>query len=155
MIKRFFAIYCLTISCLFVSAQTEVELQMYNAGSQTFTVSDAGKIYFDNGYMLVDEGNGIPYSFLLSDIKKVMFEHTTSVETLETPNIRIYPNPATNYLIISSEQNTVIPYQIFALDGRLVLSGGAHSEEPIAISSLAKGLYLLKIDGKTFKISKL
>ena len=155
MAKRFFAILCLTIICLFSFAQTEVKLQMRDSGSHTLTVSDAGKIYFDNGYMLVDEGNGIPYSFLLSDIKKVMFDHITSVETLETPNIRIYPNPATNYLKISSEQNTAIPYQIFALDGRLVLSGSAHSEEPIAISSLAKGLYLLKIDGKTFKISKL
>lgn len=155
MIKRIFAIYCLTITCLVASAQTEVNLQFYNSGDQTFTVSDAGKIYFDNGYMLVDEGNGIPYSFLLSDIQKVIFNHITSVETLETPNLCIYPNPATNYLIISSEQHTDMPYQIYALDGRLVLSGSAHSEEPISVSSLAKGLYLLKIDGKTFKISKL
>ena len=155
MTKNIFVFFCLTITCALSYAQTEVELQMHNAGTQTFTVSDAGKIYFDNGYLLVDEGNGIPYSFPLSDIKKMLFDHITSVETIETSNIRIYPNPVSNLLKISSEQNTDIPYQIYAMDGRLVMSGTAHSDEPVSVVSLAPGLYMLKIDGKTFKISKL
>jgi len=152
--KTFCVFFLLSIIWL-GHAQTDVEIQFFNSGTQTFTVSDAGKIYFDNGFMLVDEGNGIPYSFPIPDIKKVMFDHITSVETLETSDIRIYPNPVTNYLRISSEHYTDIPYQIYALDGRLVLAGTAHSEESISMNNLSKGLYLLKIDGKTFKISKL
>lgn len=152
--KTFCVLFLLSIIWL-GHAQTDVEIQFFNSGTQTFTVSDAGKIYFDNGYMLIDEGNGIPYSFPIPDIKKVMFDHITSVEILETSDIRIYPNPVTNYLRISSEHNTDIPYQIYALDGRLVLAGTAHSEESISMNNLSKGLYLLKIDGKTFKISKL
>lgn len=153
--RKTFCIFFLLSIIWFGHTQTDVKIQTLSSGTQTFTVSDAGKIYFDNGYMLVDEGNGIPYSFPISDIKKVMFDHITSVETLTTSDIRIYPNPVTNYLRISSEQRTDIPYQIYALDGRLVLAGTAHSEESISVNTLSKGLYLLKVDGKTFKISKL
>lgn len=153
--RKTFCIFFLLSIIWFGHTQTDVKIQTLSSGTQTFTVSDAGKIYFDNGYMLVDEGNGIPYSFPISDIKKVMFDHITSVETLETSDIRIYPNPVTNYLRISSEHNTDIPYQIYALDGRLVLAGTAHSEESISVNTLSKGLYLLKVDGKIFKISKL
>lgn len=153
--KRLLCTTCLLI-CIFLGhAQTEVEIQFHQSGSLTFTVSDAGKIYFDNGYMLVDEGDGTPYSFLVSDIKKMMFNHLTSVETIETPSFRIYPNPATAYLNISSDHQEDIPYQIFALDGRLMMSGTVQSNESISIAALSKGLYLLKIDGRTFKISKL
>ena len=153
--KRTLCTLCLLAGILVGFAQTEVKLQFYNSGDQSFTVSDAGKIYFDNGYMLIDEGSGTPYSFLISDIKKMLFEHTTSVETIETNNFRIYPNPTSSYIVISSDQITDIPYQIFALDGRMVLSGISHSDEIISVSMLPQGLYLLKIDGKTFKISKL
>ena len=153
--KKICCTLCLLACMWFGFAQTDVEILFHNSSSLNFTVSDAGKIYFNNGYLLIDEGTGTPFSFLVSDIKKMMFDHVTSVETIETPNFRIYPNPATSYIRISNDQNTDIPYQLFALDGRLVLSGLAHSDEPISLIALPNGLYLLKIDDKTFKISKL
>lgn len=153
--KRTLCTLCLLAGILVGFAQTEVKLQFYNSGDQAFTVSDAGKIHFDNGYMLIDDGNGMSYSFLVSDIKKMLFDQLTSVETIETDNFHIYPNPASSYIVINSDQITDIPYQIFALDGRMVLSGISHSDEIISVSMLSQGLYLLKIDGKTFKISKL
>jgi len=132
-----------------------VEIQFYNSSTQTFTVSDAGKLYFDNGYLMIDEGNGAPFSFLVSDIQKMMFNHLTSVETIKTPLFRIYPNPATTYLKISSDRMENIPYQLYTLDGRLLMSGTSQNDETISVTTLSQGLYLLKIDGKTFKISKL
>ena len=136
------------------SAQVTVEVQLISSGTQSFSVSEAGKIYFDNGYLMVDDGNDSPFSFPLSDIRKVLFSGTTSVETIESDHIRIYPNPATTFLRISSDRNSDSRYQIFSIDGRLLMSGVCKQEETINISRLPKGLYLIKVDGKTFKISK-
>lgn len=136
------------------SAQVNVEVQLISSGTQSFSVSETGKIYFDNGFLMVDDGDNIPFSFPLSDIRKVLFSGTTSVEAIESDHIRIYPNPATTFLRISSDRNSDSRYQIFSIDGRLLMSGVCKQEETINISRLPKGLYLIKVDDKTFKISK-
>ena len=154
MIKKTIIGLLLLSGTLICSAQVNVEVQLINSSSQTFSVSEAGKIYFDNGYLMVDDGNDTPFSFPLSDIKKVLFSGGTSVETIESDHIRIYPNPATTFLRISRDRNNDSHYQIFSIDGRLLMSGVCRQEETINVSRLPKGLYLIKVDGKTFKISK-
>ena len=154
MIKKTILSLLVLSDILLCSAQVNVEVQLISYGTQSFSVSEAGKIYFDNGYLMVDDGNDIPFSFPLSDIRKVLFSGTTSVETIESDHIRIYPNPATTFLRISNDRNSDSRYQIFSIDGRLLMSGVCKQEETINISKLPKGLYLIKVDGKTFKISK-
>ena len=154
MIKKTILSFLLFSGILLCSAQVTVELQLIDSGTQSFSVSEAGKIYFDNGYLMVDDGNNVPFSFLLSDIRKVLFSNPVSIETVESDHIRIYPNPATTFLRISSDLNRDSHYQIFSIDGRLLMSGVCKQEETINIGRLPKGLYLIKVDGKTFKISK-
>ncbi len=153
--KKLLNILGLLMAVLAGAAQTEVEILFHNADTQTFTVGEAGKIYFDNGHMLIDEGDGIPYSFPLSDIRKMMFNHAVPAQAIEASDLRIYPNPATTFLHIGGDSARDIPYQLFAMDGRMVMSGISHSGDRIAVGNLPQGLYLLKIDGRTFKISKL
>lgn len=154
MIKK--TIFCLLFlsGIILCSAQVNVEVQLISSGTQSFSVSETGKIYFDNGFLMVDDGDNIPFSFPLSDIRKILFSGATSVETIESDHIRIYPNPATSFLRISSDLNSDSRYQIFSIDGRLLMSGACKQEETINISRLPKGLYLIKVDGKTLKISK-
>ncbi len=144
------------LSCFFAcSAQAEVEIQFYNAGSQNFTVSETGKIYFNNGYMMIDEGLCSPYSFLVSDIKKILISNPVSIEDIETENFTIYPNPATSFLRIHSDSQLQGSYQLYALDGRVVLSGMFQGDETVDLNGVPRGLYLIKVNDRTFKISKL
>lgn len=153
--KKSFLCLVLILLCGFASkAQTQVTLHFYNAGSQEFSVSEAGKIYFDNGYLYIDDGNTVPYSFQVSMIRKMLFAAPVSIDEIETPDFKIYPNPANNFIKISSNRPE-ISYQIFTMDGRLIMTGSCGNEENINISALSKGLYLIKVDGQTFKISKL
>ena len=154
MIKKTILSLLFLTGMLLCSAQVNVKIELIGSGTQSFSVSEAGKIYFDNGYLMVDDGNSVPFSFLLSDIQKVLFSGGTSVETIESDHIRIYPNPATTFLRISSDSNKDSYYQIFSIDGKLLVSGVCRQEETINISRLPKGMYLIKVDGKTFKISK-
>ena len=154
MIKKTILSLLLLTGIFLCSAQVTVEIQLISSGTQSFSVSETGKIYFDNGYLMIDDGDNVPFSFSISDIQKVLFSGTTSVETIESDDIRIYPNPATTFLRISSDSINDSQYQIYSIDGRLLMSGVCRREETINISKLPKGLYLIKVDGKTFKIRK-
>lgn len=73
-------------------------------------------------------------------IDQLVFDSTVSVSEYSTQPIRLYPNPAKEYLF-STE--TFDSFQIFDLSGRMVLQ----SQEPkreIYIAELPKGLYILK-----------
>ena len=64
------------LGSLYVAAQTEVSIKLHNSTDQNFTVSDYGKIYFENGYLYISEGTGTPYSFEIANIQKMTFSHT-------------------------------------------------------------------------------
>lgn len=147
----------LSLGCMTASlqAQTVVTISFHTAADQTLTVSESGKLYFSDQYLYVNEGSGIPYSFLLSAISKITFADGTGVEDIVTDQVHIYPNPAHDYIRICNLQETSSIYSLYSYDGRLLQSGTCQNDESISLSRYAKGLYLLKVDGLTFKISKL
>lgn len=155
--KKVLLLTLLCLGCLAGSlkAQTIVTISFATAADQTLTVSQSGKLYFSNNYLYVNEGTGVPYSFLLSAISKITFSGGNGIEDIETPDVRIYPNPAAEYLRIHNNHAESSEYQLYSYDGRLLLSGTCLNDDPIDISRFTKGPYLLKIDGFTFKISKI
>jgi hypothetical protein len=64
----------------------------------------------------------------------------------------VYPNPAKEYIIIKTEQEGDLSYEIFNSAGRMVLSGNALNGQQIDISGLSKGIYVLRAgDGYSIK----
>lgn len=86
-------------------------------------------VYLDN--ISIVESNGV--------------RHYTEI----TPNIITYPNPATdnvNILFENLETASAPEYQLFDLYGRNLMNGRIMEQETaLDISSLANGLYLLKV----------
>ncbi|MCR4964572.1 MAG: T9SS type A sorting domain-containing protein [Bacteroidales bacterium] len=138
-----------------LNAQTLVTISFSTAADQTLTVSESGKLYFSDGYLYIDNGSGVPYSFLLSAISKMTFAQEEGIEDIETADLHIYPNPVSDFLRIHNNRADVYTFQLFSCEGRLLQSGKCLNDESIDMSRYAKGLYLLKIDGLTFKISKI
>lgn len=67
----------------------------------------------------------------------------------------IFPNPATNYFTIKSE-NTPANVQVFDLNGKLVKSINNYSDENIDITDLQGGIYFVKlITGDKISVGKL
>lgn len=136
-------------------AQTKVTLTFQNASTQEIEVSAYGKIYFSNDYMYIDDGTAVPYSFAVGDIRKMTFDEVLSVNDITTETFKVYPNPVHNELYISSDNFQPHSYQLFSTDGRLLLQGESQEGTPINVSDLPTGLYILKINNSSFKISKL
>ncbi|MCH2022120.1 MAG: T9SS type A sorting domain-containing protein [Saprospiraceae bacterium] len=79
------------------------------------------------------------------------------VDFLSAPplKIKIYPNPANNYIIVESENYIDVNYTIKSLLGQVVKSGslkGNYTE--INFSDIIPGIYIVKIQNKSFKIIK-
>ncbi|MCE7065390.1 T9SS type A sorting domain-containing protein [Dyadobacter sp. CY326] len=79
------------------------------------------------------------------------FEYSKIIIARNVPDIKVYPNPARDYIVISGldmESN----FQILGLDGHAVLSGKTKPAAQISVKQLPTGAYILKIGEKTKKL---
>lgn len=83
---------------------------------------------------------------------------TTGLDDEAQTKINVYPNPATDAIVVSGTLKGLTPYTITDMFGRLVLSGQVKNENAtIAINSLPTGMYVLTLNTatqKSFKIIK-
>ena len=83
------------------------------------------------------------------------FNDVIGIETAEMPNIKIYPNPATNFINFATEgmENANQTVELYNLSGSLIkthnISNGA-----MDISNLKAGVYVIKCAGMVQKIVK-
>lgn len=68
--------------------------------------------------------------------------------------IKLYPNPAKDYIAIESNSVKISSVEIFDLLGKRVKSQSQLSDSRIQISDLSKGLYILKINAEEGSVSK-
>lgn len=148
---------CLTvvIACSSAMAQTKVKLTFQDASTQTIEVSSSGKIYFSDNYMFIDDGTSLPYSFAVSNVRNMVFDEVLGIHDIVTESFKVYPNPVYNTLYFSSDDFEIHPYSLFSIDGRLLLHGEVQNGDPISVSGIPAGLYILKINNTSLKINKL
>lgn len=81
--------------------------------------------------------------------KVVVKEITTAIPSQSAkPYIRLYPNPATEYIKIGGVSEVAV--SIFNISGKMIFSHEQYAEgQTINISDWAKGIYILQIKGKT------
>lgn len=80
---------------------------------------------------------------------------STKTNILQT-NFKIYPNPTSDYLIVSKNRlNKKLNYIIFDMNGKPILSGVTENKEKINLNTLSSGVYFLSINNQnTFKFLK-
>ncbi len=82
---------------------------------------------------------------------------TSSTETeYLTDDIRVFPNPSKDYINIKSGNRIQSNFYLLDMFGVQVLSGKiGNNEKRIDISELPVGIYILRIEDKSFKIIKI
>ena len=79
----------------------------------------------------------------------------TYVENIEANDkIAIYPNPFNNTISIDIADPQAHQVAVFNVMGERVFVNRFHKHAAIDLSSFSKGLYFLRLDNKTIKISK-
>ncbi len=138
-------------------AQTGVTVTYYDGTTQGFNVTTAGKLYFEQDNLLVKiEATSTPTTIPVSIIRKITFSNSLATQTFgqNKTNIVLYPNPASDYIKIKSDNFDALDTRIYSLSGQLVLKGSFQSGEDINVSGLSSGLYLAQVNGVTIKFSK-
>ena len=140
----------------FALAQTEVTVVENSGTSTTFVVSDLGKIYFSAERMYVDAGDGTVNDFAVSDIQKLTFNSSpVGVDQQENhSSALIYPNPATNFIRIATEDQQTLHVRLYALTGQLLSDSYCQPNEEVNISHLPSGIYFVKVNDMTYKLLK-
>ncbi|MFM7729161.1 MAG: T9SS type A sorting domain-containing protein [Flavobacteriales bacterium] len=70
--------------------------------------------------------------------------------------MRLYPNPANEYLQIQLESRMQLSWSVLDSDGRMVLSGNEIATEiNIPTQSLATGAYILQLTSPSLSITRL
>ncbi|MDL2254892.1 T9SS type A sorting domain-containing protein [Bacteroidales bacterium OttesenSCG-928-J16] len=140
------------------NAQTGLTVTLNDGSELPFSIAEAGKIYFSETELLIDEnGNNTTERVALSSIRKMVFGESSSISDVDSKSrYVIYPNPSYDHIrIASSEATEQLNISIFSLSGQMLLQGVYSPNTSINIAHLAAGFYLIKVNDKTFKFSKL
>ena len=127
-LKQLLTILLLLCCVLCVNAQTEVTVMETNGTSTTLVVSDLGKIYFSAERMYIDAGDGTVSDFAVSVIQKLTFYSSYSGVNQQEHQaaMLIYPNPATNFIRIATDDPQTLHVRLYALTGQLLSDTYCH-----------------------------
>lgn len=159
MIKRTILAFVLCIGIYIgLNAQNVVVVENTDNTTQTFALDEQGEMFFteNNDSLVVRISENDYTSFLISEISKIYFVQVSSISDIDVQNTMfVYPNPARDFIKIAnnSKENQILA--IYSIDGRMLVKQNYSGNETIDISSLKEGLYILKLNGQTFKFSKL
>lgn len=64
------------------------------------------------------------------------------------PSLVVYPNPASNRVVVVTSTNEPSNMRVYSMDGRLVLSQVVGNESVLDVSRWSKGVYMLRVEGK-------
>jgi hypothetical protein len=157
-IKSFLCFFILSCSGLNIQAQNAISATGGNAtgsgGSVSYTVGQAAYTYLSGSNGNVTQGVQQPY-----EVSVVTAIENTSMINLECI---VYPNPTggVTKLILESFNNEEMKYQLFDLNGVILLDKKVESRETeISMENLPSSMYFLRViknhaEVKIFKIVK-
>ena len=140
-----------------LSAQSEVTVWMNDGTAQSYLMNENDRMYFvDNEQLVIETGLYVKeiYTIPLDDIRKITCAELEGTAEEDTQPLAIFPNPVHETLTLRN-LNGKETIHIYALDGRLVKSLEVVGDQPVDISDLGIGLYLVKTQSCTLKMIKL
>lgn len=84
-----------------------------------------------------------------NDMAEITFTVDLSVviNEINETKIRVYPNPASDFIIIENPENKTLAWEIFSLQNKSIINGKVGNDNArIDISNLKPGLYMVKVN---------
>lgn len=141
-----------------VEAQS-LEIDFYNGNKTTIALTALEKLLFSNNNLSLIYTTGETNSLSVSAINRLLFndviDGNSQMDVSDNHVLKLYPNPAIDFLTLSCSSDDITSATIFRMDGAriktLVLSSGQQS---IDVSGLSKGMYVLLINNQILKFTK-
>ncbi|MDR1370689.1 MAG: alpha-L-fucosidase [Dysgonamonadaceae bacterium] len=117
---------------------TDVKISIPRRGLYTFKI---GREVDDSKFNIIQLRNVV-----LTRVR----EFPAGIDPIDDPSVKIYPNPAKDYVAIKT--NVVQKIQILNLQGSVVRSFDSNNDDVIDVSSFPAGIYLVRVGGKIHKL---
>ncbi|WP_267406906.1 MULTISPECIES: T9SS type A sorting domain-containing protein [unclassified Chryseobacterium] len=148
----------LFLFALFSFAQTGIKITYLNGTSQDYTISTTGKLYFSGNNLLVKTNSSANDITIPTNIVRKLTFTTATLATqeigLNKNQIKLYPNPSSHIIKITSDKKEVLNVKIYSTEGRLILNGTYQPNQDIDISTFKEGFYLVQVNNTTLKLIK-
>lgn len=140
-------------------SQAEINVTYRDGNVAEYNIESSGKIYFQENTLFIMERHDSPVTISIPSVRKItLVSEPVDIENYSQKrgDYRIYPNPVQSaFRIKSSSPKATITVELYSINGSLLFSKVILLDETIDVSNLASGLYLVKIDDVTLKMSKL
>lgn len=123
-------------------------------------LTNIGKMTFSDTGLTIQNTEGVPLKvFMYSGINKLTFGAGGSgiISNSFSPKLTLYPNPATEYIQLIGWDTTKSEegIAIYSMNGEICYQADKWCGDPIKVSSLPQGTYILKVKNQSFKFRKL
>jgi hypothetical protein len=137
-------------------AQKSIIMQFRDGSEIGLQLDQLQKITFSSGMLQLRSTSDILQSYKVENIQKIRFGLFSSVTSPELKvKLNVFPNPASDFLIIKNAPYENFTVTIFSIDGHLQKQIVTNINQPFDVSDLQSGMYLLCINQLTIKFSKL
>ncbi len=146
-----------TIISLSVSAQG-INFNFTDNTTQLYNIEDIRKITFDNSDMILYLNDGSIFTIDVTTIQGNSYTETSALSKINELEIKVFPNPAQDYLSIETTAQESITLTIMDLNSKQIIQETFIQNKVLDISSLPTQTYIvtLKAKGitKSFKLIK-
>jgi uncharacterized repeat protein (TIGR02543 family) len=124
---------------------------------QSFTIT-ANNSYHIKDVLVDGNSVGAVSSYTFSSVAAnhtiaASFDITTGIEETSQTGVTLYPNPCRNSFIVNAGGESTMLY-MYDVNGKLTLSQSIQGKSTVNVSSLSEGIYVVKIDGRNYKLIK-
>lgn len=146
-------LFLTTIEITLCSQNNSLVIRQINNETKTVDIISLKKITFSGINLIVTYNNGTADLLATNEISNITFSNLTGFISCEINATSIFPNPSSHFIFIKNQFLPLLNVSIYTVQGMYVkdikLFGNC-----LDISNLNKGVYLLKVDSKTFKFKK-
>lgn len=140
----------LTMGTVVANAQSLV-INKTEGNPVELNLDNLKKVSFSDGNLVATFNDGTNDSYPLSEVSRLVFSGTTGVGVVEAMDGKLAYSAGRGLAVIANSQGSKL--MVYNLSGSLVLQKVISSQvETVDLNGLQKGLYLLKLEGKTIKI---
>lgn len=144
----------LCLAALQAAAQAVVTVVPRNGDTQEIVLSADGQIYFTSDHMVIADGNA-NNSFAMADVQKVLFSAPVKITRVDNiPELTLAPNPAADRVTVSGIGQGAHPLWVYSLSGATAMQTTCTDGQPVDISQLPRGIYLLRVGPAVAKLIK-
>ncbi len=148
--RRYLLFFLFAMTCSWMHSQSIV-INENDGETATLNVDGLRSIQFKDGNMVATYSDGDTSTYALSDISRLDFDGTSAVNMTTMMDGKITYSPENGLVIVANSEKSHLT--VFSISGTTVMEKVMESQlESIDLSGLDKGIYLLRLDGRTIKI---